>query len=109
MAEPILKGKNYKMPRKKTKPKKYIIRTCPKCKSDDVGLAIGGQIGMWECRKCGMKAASFAEKEMTEEEFLEYQEKKGDLDFEFTEPQTVSEKKSHKEMLKEKQERGEEI
>lgn len=91
------------------KAKKFTVRMCPKCKSDDVGVMVGGATGMWECHKCGFQGPSFIEKEMDEDEFLEYEEKKGGLEFDLGEPQTVEEKKSHKEKLKEKMEKGEKI
>jgi ribosomal protein L37AE/L43A len=97
------------MPAKKKTLKKYVVKSCPKCKSDDIGVAIGGQMGIWECHKCGFRGPSFLEKEMSEEEFLDYEEKKGGADFDLSEPKTVEEKKSHKEMLKEKLEAGEKI
>ncbi|MEA3329639.1 MAG: hypothetical protein U9Q06_02745 [Nanoarchaeota archaeon] len=97
------------MPAKKKKEKKYVIKICPKCKSDNIGMVIGGQIGIWECRDCGFKGPSMIEKEMTEDEYLDYEEKKGEMNFDLGEPETVEEKKSHKEMLKEKLAKGEKI
>ncbi len=91
------------------KQKKFIVRSCPKCKSDNIGIIIGGQMGMWECKDCGFRGPSFLEREMNEEEFLEYEEKKGSGEFDLGEPKTVEKKKLHKEMLREKMEKGEEI
>ena len=93
----------------KKKENKYLIRSCPKCKSDDVGVSIGGQMGIWECHACGFRGPSFLEQEMSEEEFLEYEEKKGNFDFDFGDPEIVEEKKPHKEMLKEKISKGERL
>lgn len=97
------------MPTKKKKEKKYMVRSCPKCKSDEVGVTIGGQMGIWECHACGFRGPSFLEQEMTEDEFLDYEEKKGDFNFNLSDPQTVEEKKSHKELLKEKMNKGERL
>ena len=70
------------------KPKKdgktFKIRECPKCGSDDVGVVLSGsdseedsQTGKeWECRKCKWKGKNIVEKELTEEELMEYLDKK---------------------------------
>ena len=97
---------------KETKEKKFKVKLCPKCNSDDVGIAIGGKFGTWECRKCGYRGAGFIEKEMTEEEYFDYLDKKGEEFPELGEPETVEEigaKKSYKDILKEKVARGEDI
>jgi len=51
--------------KKKKEGKTFNIRECPKCKSDDVGVVIG-EVGTWQCRKCGHKGKDFIEKELTE-------------------------------------------
>jgi len=56
--------------KKPIKEKKFVIKFCPNCKSKDVGVMIGGKIGMWECHKCGFRAPGFPEIEVSEEEFL---------------------------------------
>jgi len=70
------------------KPKKdgktFKIRECPKCGGDDVGVVLSGsdseedsQTGKeWECRKCKWKGKNIVEKELTEEELMEYLDKK---------------------------------
>lgn len=97
---------------KDTKEKKFNVRLCPKCKSDEVVVAIGQKIGTWECKKCGFKGTAFEVKEMNEDEYFEYLDNKGmDLP-ELGEPETVEEigaKKSYKEILKERVARGEKI
>jgi ribosomal protein S27AE len=96
----------------KKKEKKYIVRFCPKCGSDDVVVAIGEKVGTWKCNSCEFKSSLMNEKEMNEDEFLEYEEKKGELNFDLGEPETVEEKgakKSYKDLLREKLARGEQI
>ena len=39
------------------------IKFCPKCKSENVQMVIGGQVGMWECKDCGFEGSVFPEKE----------------------------------------------
>jgi hypothetical protein len=68
----------------KKKGKTFKIRECPKCKSDEVGLVLsnsdsetgGGK--EWECRKCKWKGNGINEKELTEDEFMKYLDKKGE-------------------------------
>lgn len=95
--------------KKSSKEKKFIVRFCPKCKSDNVRVAIGAKVGMWDCGDCGFRGPSFPEKEMNEEEYFNYLDEKGMELPELGEPETVEEKKSHKEMLKEKLKNEEEI
>jgi len=96
---------------KQTQLKKFKVRKCPKCESDNVIIAIGGQVGMWECKDCGFRGPLFPVIEMDEDEYMKYLDEKGEegMPEEIGEPETVSEKKSHKEMLKEKMDKGEEI
>ena len=64
--------------------KTFKIRECPKCNSDDVGLILtnsdseegGGK--EWECRKCGWTGSEIEEKNLTEDELMEYLDKKGE-------------------------------
>jgi len=60
----------FKMPKSK-KQKTFKLRRCPKCDSDDVGVVIG-EIGIWECRKCGYKGKEIEEEELSENEFMKY-------------------------------------
>jgi len=62
---------------KKKAKKMFKIRECPKCGSDDIGVVIG-EIGMWECKKCGWKGVDVKEKELDEEEFMKYLDEKGE-------------------------------
>ena len=62
---------------KEKKGKTFKIRECPKCGSDDVAVVIG-EIGMWECKKCGWKGIDIVQKELTEEEFMKYLDDKGE-------------------------------
>ncbi|MCK4647529.1 hypothetical protein KAT24_01200 [Candidatus Pacearchaeota archaeon] len=71
----ILEGKE--KPKSKKNGKTFKIRECPKCRSDDVTVVIG-QIGMWECKKCGWKGVDVVEKELTEDEFMKYLDEKGE-------------------------------
>jgi len=69
---------------KKKTGKTFKIRKCPKCGSDDVGVALinsdaeegGGK--EWQCRKCGWEGSEIKEKELTEDEFMEYLDNKGE-------------------------------
>ena len=71
---------------KKKKGKTFKIRECPKCKSDDVGLVLSnsdseeasGTGKEWECRKCGWTGQDIIKKELTEDELMEYLDKKGE-------------------------------
>ena len=40
------------------------VKFCPKCKSKEIELFVGGKIGLWECKKCGFRSAIFPEKEI---------------------------------------------
>ncbi len=65
----ILKGD--KAPTEKKKGKTFKVRKCPKCGSDKVGVVIG-EIGKWECKKCGWKGTAPKEVELSEDEFMDY-------------------------------------
>lgn len=60
--------------------KTFNIKVCPECESDDVGVIIGKEEGKgggdWECRSCGHISRIFNEKELSEDEFLEYLDRK---------------------------------
>ncbi|MBW6442779.1 hypothetical protein K0A97_03315 [Patescibacteria group bacterium] len=64
---------------KKKSKKNFKIKICPKCKDTDVKVILGNEEGKgsqgWECLKCKWKGKSPEEKELSEEEFLEYLEK----------------------------------
>jgi len=68
----------------KKKEKVFNIKECPKCKSDNVGIILSGsdkETGggkEWECGKCKWKGRNPLEKELTEDEFMEYLDKKGE-------------------------------
>ena len=57
--------------------KTFNIKLCPKCGSDDVQVVIG-DVGKWECKKCGWKGEDIEEEEVNEEEFMKYLDKKGE-------------------------------
>jgi ribosomal protein L37AE/L43A len=61
----------------KAKGKIFKIKVCPKCGSDDVKVIIG-EVGIWECKKCGWKGKDIKEEELTEDEFMKYLDKKGE-------------------------------
>lgn len=73
-------------PEKKKIEKTFRIRQCPKCSSDDVGIVLSGSDSEeisntgkeWECHKCGWKGVNINEKELTEDEFMKYLDKKGE-------------------------------
>lgn len=73
-----LSGKN------KKEGKVFKIRECPKCGSDEVGVVISGSDSEegggkeWECRKCKWNGKNIKEKELSEEELMEYLDKKGE-------------------------------
>ncbi len=89
------------------KSKKYKLKFCPKCGSKDVEVPLGAKQGIWHCKSCDYKGGDFIEKEVSEEEFLAQFDVGEDIDL--GEPKTVEEKKSHKEILKEKLARGEKV
>lgn len=71
---------------KKKEGKTFMIRECPKCGSDDVGLVLSNMDSEeesntgreWECHKCGWCGAEVVKKELTEEEFMKYLDDKGE-------------------------------
>ncbi len=66
----------------KKKGKTFKIRNCPKCKSDEVGVVLGGEEGKgsrgWKCEKCGWEGEDIIEKELNEEEFMKYLDERGE-------------------------------
>ena len=68
--------------KKNKEEKKFKIKVCPECSSDDVGVVLTGEEGRrareWECRKCRWTGKDIVEKELSEEEFMEYLDKKGE-------------------------------
>ena len=55
---------------KKSKDKKFILRFCPKCNSEDIIITVGTKKGEWQCKKCSYKGNNFIEKKVSEEGFL---------------------------------------
>ncbi len=74
------KGKTEKKKRGKT----FKIRECPKCHSNDVCIVLSGSDSEegggkeWECKKCKWTGRDIIEKELEEEELMEYLDKKGE-------------------------------
>ncbi|MBD3247387.1 hypothetical protein GF378_02090 [Candidatus Pacearchaeota archaeon] len=62
--------------------KKFKIRECPECNSDEVRVVVGHAEGEeakeWECKKCGWKGTNIVKKELTEEQLLKYLDEKGE-------------------------------
>ncbi len=62
---------------KKEPDKVFKIRMCPKCGSDEVNVIVGGDLkGGWKCKKCGWKGMEIKNQEVTEDEFMEYLDRK---------------------------------
>lgn len=40
------------------------VRICPKCKSREISLVVGGQFGQYECKNCGFRGSIFPEVEI---------------------------------------------
>ncbi len=68
--------------KKKSTGKKFKIRKCPKCGSDEVAVVLGFDEGKgkgeWECKKCKWVGKSLNEEDVSEEEFMKYLEEKGE-------------------------------
>ena len=66
----------------KKKGKTFNVRECPKCRSNDVGIVLGGKEGDgskgWECHKCKWSGKDVKEQELTEDEFMKYLDDKGE-------------------------------
>jgi len=62
--------------------KVFKLRLCPKCRSDNVNVVLTGEEGKgtkeWECKKCKWVGKNIEEKEVTEDEFMEYLDKRGE-------------------------------
>jgi ribosomal protein L37AE/L43A len=43
------------------------VKICPKCKSSELIMVAGGEIGMYECKKCRFRGTLFPEIEVNEE------------------------------------------
>ena len=67
---------------KKKSGKTFKLKRCPKCKSDEVEVIVGGEEGKgskgWECKKCKWKGNDIKEDELSENEFMKYLDKKGE-------------------------------
>jgi len=68
--------------KKKKEGKVFKIRKCPKCGSDEVAVLLGNEEGKgkgeWECKKCKWTGRNINEEEVSEDEFMEYLDKKGE-------------------------------
>lgn len=40
------------------------VKFCPKCKSTQIIMVAGGQIGLWKCARCSFQSAIFPEIEL---------------------------------------------
>ena len=89
----ILEGydsiEDYEKSKGKSKAKKkdekiFKVRRCPECDSDDVKIVLSGSDSEegggreWECKKCGWVGEDVKKEELTEEEFMEYLDSKGE-------------------------------
>lgn len=74
--------KKHGMKKEKKEGKVFKLRLCPKCGSDNVNVVLIGEEGKgtkeWECKKCKWTGKNIEEKELTEQEFMEYLDKKGE-------------------------------
>ena len=50
------------------------LRFCPRCKSTQIIMVAGGQIGIWQCSRCGFQSVVFPERDFDDKE-LKKQEK----------------------------------
>jgi ribosomal protein L37AE/L43A len=67
--------------KKKKDGKTFKLKRCPKCESDEVKVKITGEEGKggeWECHKCKWQGKDIKEDELTEDEFMEYLDSKGE-------------------------------
>lgn len=62
--------------------KTFVVKRCPECKSDDVGVVLGrdesGRKGEWECKNCPWEGRNTDEERLPEEEFMKYLDEKGE-------------------------------
>ncbi|VVB79041.1 Uncharacterised protein [uncultured archaeon] len=57
----------------------FKLRLCPKCGSDSVSVSLGKEKSKeWTCKKCKWSGTNIKEKNVTEDEFMEYLDKKGE-------------------------------
>jgi len=72
------KSRGEKKPGKKAD-KTFKIKICPECESSEVKVVLTGDEGKgdngWECKSCSWKGGDIEEKELGEDEFLEYLDK----------------------------------
>ena len=70
--------------KKKKSGETFKVRKCPECSSDNVGVVLSGSDTEegggkeWECHKCGWNGTEINEEELSEDEFMEYLDKKGE-------------------------------
>lgn len=57
--------------------KTFKVKKCPECGSDDVAV-VGGEKPEWRCNKCDYHGKDINEEELTEDEFMEYLDNKGE-------------------------------
>ncbi|MEK6875112.1 MAG: hypothetical protein AABX30_00325 [Nanoarchaeota archaeon] len=71
------KGKKLKGKEDKKQRELFYIKTCPKCKSENVRVILGQEEGKgeWECNNCKWNGTNINKKEVSEDEFLEYMDK----------------------------------
>ena len=78
--------KSHGVKSEKKKGKTFRIRICPKCKSYDVGIVLSGNDfeeesntgRLWQCKKCKWNGENIGERELTEDEFMEYLDERGE-------------------------------
>ncbi len=83
--EEYSKAKGKSTPTKKQE-KTFKIKVCPKCGSDEVAITLSNldfeeesNTGkQWECKKCKWTGSQIKEKQLTEEELMEFLDKKGE-------------------------------
>jgi len=60
----------------------FKVRSCPKCKSDEVAVVLTGEegkgAGEWECKKCKWVGRDINVKELSEDEMMEYLDSRGE-------------------------------
>lgn len=68
---------------KKKEGKIFKIRKCPKCRSEEVSVLLGRNEskgkGEWKCKKCEWEGTNVIEEELSEDEFMLYLDKKGEI------------------------------
>lgn len=58
----------------------FKLRLCPECGNDEVSVSLGKEKSKeWTCKKCKWAGTNINEKEVTEDEFMEYLDKKGEV------------------------------